>query len=130
MNKTEVDSDKLKLRERKTLLKLKHYLKTVYAQPFDMNYYAGDWMMGPTFHCKQPICNIGKHLHDMLKILKPENLQDVETIKAKLQTNKKGNSEIHGEFKDGKIARDGLQSRGLCFGAGCAEEEISKHRLT
>ena len=103
VNRTEVDSDKLKPRERKALSQLKHYLKTVYGQPFDMNYYAGDWMMGPTFYCKQPICDVGKHLRDMLKILKPENLQDVETIKAKLQTNKKGILRYMENLKMGKL---------------------------
>ena len=90
VSEIKVDSDKLKPRERKALSQLKHYLKTVFGQPFDMNYYAGDWMMGPTFYCKQPICNIGKHLHDMLKILKPEGLQDVTLIENKLKTHKEG----------------------------------------
>ena len=103
VNETKVDYDKLKPRERKALSQLKHYLKTVFGQPFDMNYYAGDWMMGPTFYCKQPICNVGKHLHDMLKKLKPKTLQCVNTLKTKLLTYKQGILRYMENVKMGKL---------------------------
>ena len=103
VNETIVDYNKLKPRERKALSQLKHYLKTVFGQPFDMNYYAGDWMMGPTFYCKQPICNVGKHLHDMLKSLKPKNLGDVGTIETKLKTHKEGILRYMENLKMGKL---------------------------
>ena len=103
VNQTEVDYNKLKPRERKALSQLKHYLKTVFGQPFDMNYYAGDWMMGVTFYCKQPICNVGKHLHDMLKSLKPENLEDVTLLETKLKTHKEGILRYMENLKMGKL---------------------------
>ena len=103
VNETKVDYDKLKPRERKALSQLKHFLKTVFGQPFDMNYYAGDWMMGPTFYCKQPICNVGKHLHDMLKILKPKTLQCVNMLQTKLQTYEKGILRYMENLKMGKL---------------------------
>ena len=103
VNQTKVDYNKLKPRERKALSQLKHYLKTVFGQPFDMNYYAGDWMMGVTFYCKQPICNVGKHLHDMLKHLKPENLEDVILLESKLKTHKKGILRYMENLKMGKL---------------------------
>ena len=91
VDETKVDSNKLKTREKKALTQLKHFLKTVFGQPFDMNYYTGHWMMGPTFFCfKQAICNVYKHLSSMLKALKPENLEDVDVIQMKLQSHKEG----------------------------------------
>ena len=103
VSKTEISFDKLKPRERKALAQLKHYLKTVFGQPFDMNYYAGDWMMGPTFICKQPICRHGLHLHDALVKLKPENLDDVKTIQQKLITHKQGILKYIENLKLGKL---------------------------
>ncbi|KAL9986429.1 hypothetical protein ACROYT_G000576 [Oculina patagonica] len=85
VNQTKMDSNKLKPRERKALSQLKHYLKTVFGHPFDMNFYAGVWLMGPPFWCTQPICDVGKDLQGMLGSLKPENLEDVTLIENKLK---------------------------------------------
>ena len=101
-----VDFKKLKRRERKALSQLQHYLKTVFGQPFDMNFYAGDWMMGPTFYChprQQVICNLGAHLQGLLRSLKPENLQDIDLIEEKLKTHKKGILRYMENLKMGKL---------------------------
>ena len=104
LNQTKMDSNKLKPRERKAISQLKHYLKTVFGHPFDMNFYAGDWMMGPAFHCsEQPICNIGKDLQGMLENLKPENLEDVALIESKLKVHKEGILRYMENLKIGKI---------------------------
>ena len=103
VNETKVEYEKLKPRERKSLSQLKHYLKTVFGQPFDMNYYAGDWMMGPTFYCKQPICDVGKHLQEMLKKLKPKTLEDIDEIERKLKTHKDGILRYMENVKMGKL---------------------------
>ena len=49
-------------RERKALAQVKHYLQSNFGSPYDENYYAGDWMMGPNYFCWQPICSIGSDL--------------------------------------------------------------------
>ena len=104
VNKTKVNSDKLKPRERKALSQLKHFLKTAFGQPFDMNFYAGDWMLGPTFYCsKQPICDVGKHLQGMLESLKPENLEDLTVIENKLKAHKEGILRYMENLKLGKL---------------------------
>ena len=103
VNETKMDSNKLKPRERKAISQLKHYLKTIFGQPFDMNFYAGDWMMGPTFYCQQPICNIGKDLKAMLESLKPENLEDVELIEDKMRVHKEGILRYMENLKMGKL---------------------------
>ena len=104
VNEISANSDKLKSRERKALSQLKHYLKTVFGHPFDMNFYAGDWMLGPTFYCsKQPICEVGQHLQGMLQSLKPENLQDLTLIENKLKGHKQGILRYMENLKMGKL---------------------------
>ena len=104
VNEISVNSDKLKSRERKALSQLKHYIKTVFGHPFDMNFYAGDWMLGPTFYCsKQPICEVGQHLQGMLQSLKPENLQDLTMIEDKLKVHKQGILTYMENLKMGKL---------------------------
>ena len=103
LNQTKMDSNKLKPRERKAISQLKHYLKTVFGHPFDMNFYAGDWMMGPTFYCQQPICNVGKDLQGMLESLKPENLEDVALMEGKLKNHREGILRYMENLKMGKL---------------------------
>ena len=116
VNKIKVDHDKLKPRERKALSQLKHYLKTVFGQPFGMNFYSGDWMMGPTFACSESICYVSNHLHSMLKRLKPENLEDITLIENKLQTHKTGILRYMENIKMGKL-RGMVYSQEACVSA-------------
>lgn len=51
----------LKPREKKALAQVKHYLQNNFGQPYDSNYYAGDFLMGPNLFCWQPICNVGHY---------------------------------------------------------------------
>lgn len=80
INETKVDVTKLKLRERKALSQVKFYLRHVFGQPYDGNYYAGDWMLGPNFFCWQPICSIGREMSDHLAAFAPQNISDMEVI--------------------------------------------------
>lgn len=100
----QVDSDKLKSRELKALSQLKHHLKLVYGQPYDMNYDTGHWMMGPTFFCyKQAVCQIGNHVSGMLKSLKPESLDDVSLLETKLKPHKEGIMRYKENLRQGKL---------------------------
>ena len=101
INQIKVDYDKLKPRESKALSQLKHYLKTVFGQPYDMNYYTGQWMMKPAYPSQ--IYSVGKHLHDMLKRLKPETLDDVTLIEKKINTHKTGILRFMENLKMGKL---------------------------
>lgn len=85
INEKTIQVDKLKPRERKAIEQVKHYLKQVFGQPYDVNYYAGDWMLGPNLFCWQPVCYMGYSLYNAMLHLKPLDLQDVELIKTKLQ---------------------------------------------
>lgn len=80
INATKVDVTKLKLRERKALSQVKFYLRHVFGQPYDGNYYAGDWMLGPNFFCWQQICYIGREMSDHLAAFAPRNISDIEVI--------------------------------------------------
>ena len=74
------------LRERKALAQVKHYLQSNFGAPYDENYYAGDWMMGPNYFCWQPICYIGSDLfyhftaNPKYKGFQPKNLSDMEFV--------------------------------------------------
>ena len=87
----DINLNALKPRERKSVAQVKHYLQHVFGQPYDVNYYAGDWMMGPNLFCWQPVCYHGYDLYNGIGLYhKPFNASDVKLIKAKLETHKKG----------------------------------------
>ena len=86
-----IKTDLLKLRERKALAQVKHFLQHVFGQPYDVNYYAGDWMMGPNLSCWQEICAQGYGVYNGIgRHHKPYNADDVKLIESKLKTHKAG----------------------------------------
>ena len=86
-----IDSDKLKPRERKSLAQVKHYLQHIFGQPYDVNYYAGDWMLGPNLFCWQEICSHGYGVYNGIGLYhKPYNASDVNLIETKLRTHQEG----------------------------------------
>ena len=86
-----IDTDKLKPRERKSLVQVKHYLQHIFGQPYDVNYYAGDWMLGPNLFCWQEICAHGYGIYNGIGLFhKPYNASDVNLIETKLRTHKEG----------------------------------------
>ena len=91
INNKEVNTDKLKPRERKALAQVKQYLQHTFGQPYDANYYGGDWMMGPNLFCWQEICNHGYGVYNGLGLHhKPHNAEDVKLIENKLKTHREG----------------------------------------
>ena len=91
INGKKINTNSLKPREGKALAQVKHYLKHVFGQPYDVNYYAGDWMMGPNLFCWQEICNLGYAVYNGLGLYhKPYNASDVRLIEMKLKTHKAG----------------------------------------
>lgn len=85
INETNAEVAKLKPRERKALSQVKFYLRHVFGQPYDGNYYAGDWMLGPNFFCWQPICSIGREMSDHLASFAPRNTSDMQIIRGILE---------------------------------------------
>ena len=97
------NNNKLKPRESKAIAQMKHFLQSNFGSPYDENYYAGDWMLGPSTFCWQPICSVGKDLQahftyqewgiqpktvddvkftlDQLKLLKDSLMQYIENMK-------------------------------------------------
>ncbi|XP_028411285.1 uncharacterized protein LOC114533864 [Dendronephthya gigantea] len=61
--RNETKEANLKPRELKSLIQLLHFLKSGFGQPYGENYYAGDWMMGPSRFCTESICKIGDDLY-------------------------------------------------------------------
>lgn len=69
-------------REKKALSQLRHYLDSIFGFPFDENYYSGDWMLGPNFHCWQPFCNMGRVMLVTFNrnSARPVSMRDVEKL--------------------------------------------------
>lgn len=81
-----VNTRRLKPREKKAIAQLKHYLQHNFGWPYDADYYAGDFLMGPNLFCRQQICFVG--LSDIQKglgnfVLK--NLDDVRLLLNKMK---------------------------------------------
>lgn len=79
-----VDSDKLKPREIKAIAQVKHFLQSNFGAPYDENYYAGDWMLGPNKFCWQPICGVGNDLKGHFTYeewgIRPKTVDDVNFV--------------------------------------------------
>lgn len=80
-----VDEARLKLREKKALPQIKFFLKHNFGQPWDTNYYKGEWMLGPNFFCWMPICDVPKSLGRHLPFFKPRSLKDLDLLKQMLK---------------------------------------------
>lgn len=81
LNGMKINVDKLKQREKKVLVQAKHYLQHTFGQPYDVNYYAGDWMFGPNQFCWQSVCSIGSDIFYHLDYFKPENLEGLKKLR-------------------------------------------------
>lgn len=88
LNNLGIVEEKLKPRERKALAQARHYLKQVFGQPYDVNYYSGEWMLGPDLFCYRQICVLGYGVFNAMRHLKPKSLNDVKDIESKLKTHK------------------------------------------
>ena len=81
---------KLKPRELKALAQVQHFLQSNFGAPYDENYYAGDWMLGPNKFCWQPICSVGYDLKthypaDRSYGFHPESVEDLDTALTQLK---------------------------------------------
>ena len=109
-----INTDLLKVRERRALAQVKHFLQHVFGQPYDVNYYAGDWMMGPNLFCWQEICEHGHGVYNGIgRHHKPYNTDDVKLIESKLKTHKAGFLQYIENMKMG-VRRGMIRSREEC----------------
>ena len=83
-----IDQSYLRPREKKAYAQLDHYLGSIFGNPYDENYYAGDWMLGPNYFCWQQICyaphSLGYHFdadHGFIPTSASDVHKIVETIK-------------------------------------------------
>ena len=84
VNKIDLEVHKLKPREKKALAQVKHYLQHVFGTPYDVNYYAGDFLLGPNLWCWQPLCDVPYEIKSSLHYFKPNNTKDLENLQSKL----------------------------------------------
>lgn len=81
LNALKVNENRLKPRERRTLIQAKYFLKHTFGQPYDMNYYAADWMLGPNHFCWQPICDIPRDIFYHLDYYKPIGIEGLKSLR-------------------------------------------------
>ena len=76
--------EKLNPREAKALAQVLHFLQSNFGSPYDENYYAGDWMLGPNLFCWQAICYVGSelksHFTTASRGFTPRTVDDVDFI--------------------------------------------------
>ena len=84
INMKNFELHKLKPREKKALSQVKHYLQHVFGNPYDVNYYAGDFLMGPNLWCWQPLCDTSYEIQYSLYHFKPNTTKDLENLRMKL----------------------------------------------
>lgn len=81
VNSMRINMAKLKPREKKALFQVKHYLQFNFGTPYDGNYYAGDFLMGPNLFCWQPICSVSSQIRYSLRYYQPREVKDLETLR-------------------------------------------------
>ena len=78
------DSAKMKPREVKAIAQVKHFLQSNFGAPYDENYYAGDWMLGPNKFCWQPICAVGSDIKSHFTYkewgIRPKTVDDINFV--------------------------------------------------
>jgi len=79
----DIQTSNLRPREKKAFAQAEHYLDSTFGNPYDENYYAGDWMLGPNYFCWQHICSVANslvyHYHPIGGYI-PDNVTGVEKI--------------------------------------------------
>ncbi|KAK3744963.1 hypothetical protein QZH41_008490, partial [Actinostola sp. cb2023] len=80
INGKNINIDLLKPREAKAVSQMKHFLQHTFGVPYDENYYAGDWMLGPNLFCWMPICSVHYDINSVAVHVKPVTYKDVEQV--------------------------------------------------
>lgn len=116
--------EKLKPRERKALAQAKHFLKRVFGQPYDVNYYSGEWMLGPDLFCYRAICSLGYGVYHATGHLKPKTLNDVKGIETKLKTHKAAVETYVGNMRTG-VKKGMIRNRESCLAGIDAMKQVN-----
>lgn len=97
--------EKLKPREAKAIAQVLHFLQSNFGSPYDENYYAGDWMLGPNLFCWQAVCYVGSdlqvHFTSASYGFKPKTVEDVEFIIDSLKKIKASMEQYVDNLKEG-----------------------------
>ncbi|EDO47486.1 predicted protein [Nematostella vectensis] len=75
-----VNQDLLKPRESKVIEQASHFLKHSFGVPYDGNYYAGDWLLGPNYFCWQPICYLDYDINAYAHHAVPRSYDDMQKV--------------------------------------------------
>jgi len=65
---------------------VKHFLQNNFGKPYDTDYYAGDFLMGPNLFCLQQICDVGSSdIANGLGNIRPKELDDLQLFINKIK---------------------------------------------
>ena len=66
--------------ERHTFELFKYFLLNTFGDPYENNYEAGDWLMGPNIFCWQRSCRLIHEFANALQEFVPKNGKDIEKV--------------------------------------------------
>ena len=73
-----VDFNKSKSREQKAIEQTEHFVQNSFSKSAqEANYYSGDFLLGPTFFCGEPICFMDIHVDNTFKQFQPSSKEEV-----------------------------------------------------
>ncbi|XP_066933605.1 uncharacterized protein [Clytia hemisphaerica] len=83
----DINLSNLRPREKKAYAQLEHFLESIFGNPYDENYYTGDWMLGTNYGCWQRFCELFQPLDKIFQHKKfvPETYNDLNKIVSKLK---------------------------------------------
>ena len=55
-------------------------MKYTFGKPYDNNYYAGYWMLGPNSFCTVSMCKLGYSIHNNIRKMKPRSYKELEAV--------------------------------------------------
>lgn len=72
----------LKLRERKAIHVARAILRNNFGWiPYGQDYYNGDWLLGPSMFCWEPVCSVFAKLNRAFSYFKPRNMTELERLR-------------------------------------------------
>ncbi|XP_022779081.1 uncharacterized protein LOC111320683 isoform X1 [Stylophora pistillata] len=99
-----IDKKLLLASERRMIAKTDHFLKHYFGRPFENNYLAGYWMLGPGRYCSRTfkgITSIKKQLSTVFLFFTPQTASELEEILNLLAKFKTGINQFKENLKSG-----------------------------
>ena len=83
LSRMKVDKHKLKPKESQTLVEIQVFLNQFMVEVYDIDFYGGDWMLGPNIFCMGVICKLEHQVRrylDYYQLRIEENILEVMKV--------------------------------------------------